>query len=555
MAFDFRCRRYHGNGRISTNHKTKHASIKSATLASWTLFLLLTILATPTTATISFVDSGRTFVSRQDTHIGQPLLSGYEYMGRLQSIPENPTLCPGKYPNQKFDIVNPTDGLPVALVAKSGGCSIFDKVMVASSLINPANTVGYLIVQDASKRHHLSLGNYTIDSEMETQLQVFHNDVKNLLHLQDDESLLTEYLSSAEVELRLAEQNGRALLELPAPSEPGRAPDQQPLENRLYDINIALLHVSYGTGEVLVDILDSQDPLDKLKGGPRVLLNGRGGSWGANTVVFWMLVIFSACACGCACLLICVQTDDEPEPPPPRRPVRRRCTLEEVRSRFPSYHFVGEEHTQTGCCPSDGAQYTQLSDVDECTICLDEFVHGVRVRKLPCGHVFHSTCIARWLVERHANCPLCKLDLYVEPEAESDSESESSNTQPHEPQSFWNGWFVNSNAGYSPLEVPSGAAETAEGLSPSGAVQDEPRSWWPFSLETSANDEPESSRPLPRAMAAALSSFLSRTSRSLRRLRHHGEANLTELTEPLVSSSSTEEVVEPAEAPASTVEL
>lgn len=73
---------------------------------------VLLIMVAPANATISFVDSGRTFSSRQDTHVGQPLLDGYEYMGRLQYIPENPTLCPGTYPNQKFDIVNPSDGLP-----------------------------------------------------------------------------------------------------------------------------------------------------------------------------------------------------------------------------------------------------------------------------------------------------------------------------------------------------------------------------------------------------------------------------------------------------------
>jgi len=74
-------------------------------------------------------------------------------MGRLQYVSENPTLCQGTYPGQTFQIKTPSDGLPVALVAQSGGCSIYEKVLVASKLINPSNTVGYLIVQDTSKRH------------------------------------------------------------------------------------------------------------------------------------------------------------------------------------------------------------------------------------------------------------------------------------------------------------------------------------------------------------------------------------------------------------------
>jgi len=443
-----------------------------------------------------------------------------------------------------------------------------------------------LIVQDASKRHHVSLGSYEMDSEVEAQLQHLSDGVTTLLP--GDDPGLSPGFPVWRDELTRAQGRGKALLELPPPPVQGSAIDttdidtdidtdtdhQQQQENGLHDINIAVLHVSFGTGEVLVDVLDGQDTLDKLKGGPRVLLNGRGGSWGANTAVFWMLVIFSACACGCACLLICVQNglEDEPEPPQPRRPVRRRLTLEEVRDRFPSYHFHTDQHTQNGCCPADGTEagYTQLSDADECTICLDEFVHGVRVRKLPCGHVFHSTCIARWLIERHAVCPLCKLDLYMEPDEEDESDSDSSDAAgaaagaPLEeaPSSFWNGWFANpSSEGYSPLEVPSGAAETAEGLSPSGAVEEaEPRSWWPFSLETAPTAEDrDAPAPLarlgssPLVLATALSSVVANGrsllgSRRRRRRLHHDEASaghLTELTEPLVGSSSSREAVEP----------
>jgi hypothetical protein len=79
------------------------------------LLLQLLLLATPASATITFMDSSKMYPSKRDRHIGQPLLEGYEYMGRLQYVPDNPTLCPGNvYPQQKFDIVTPTDGLPGA---------------------------------------------------------------------------------------------------------------------------------------------------------------------------------------------------------------------------------------------------------------------------------------------------------------------------------------------------------------------------------------------------------------------------------------------------------
>ncbi|KAJ2799057.1 hypothetical protein H4R20_004584, partial [Coemansia guatemalensis] len=52
----------------------------------------------------------------------------------------------------------------------------------------------------------------------------------------------------------------------------------------------------------------------------------------------------------------------------------------------------------------------------ECAICLDDLVVGDVVRKLPCPHVFHATCIDRWLLFQSSVCPLCKRDtLYGSP--------------------------------------------------------------------------------------------------------------------------------------------
>eukprot|EP00639_Heterosigma_akashiwo_P013696 CAMPEP_0206373356 /NCGR_PEP_ID=MMETSP0294-20121207/7658_1 /ASSEMBLY_ACC=CAM_ASM_000327 /TAXON_ID=39354 /ORGANISM="Heterosigma akashiwo, Strain CCMP2393" /LENGTH=180 /DNA_ID=CAMNT_0053820915 /DNA_START=58 /DNA_END=596 /DNA_ORIENTATION=+ len=40
-----------------------------------------------------------------------------------------------------------------------------------------------------------------------------------------------------------------------------------------------------------------------------------------------------------------------------------------------------------------------------CQICLEPLLHSLDA--LPCGHVFHDTCIRRW-TDIKANCPTCK---------------------------------------------------------------------------------------------------------------------------------------------------
>ena len=46
-----------------------------------------------------------------------------------------------------------------------------------------------------------------------------------------------------------------------------------------------------------------------------------------------------------------------------------------------------------------------------CAICLEEFENKEKVRVLPCGHKFREDCLIPWLTQRHASCPLCKMDV------------------------------------------------------------------------------------------------------------------------------------------------
>ncbi|XP_010927451.1 uncharacterized protein [Elaeis guineensis] len=45
-----------------------------------------------------------------------------------------------------------------------------------------------------------------------------------------------------------------------------------------------------------------------------------------------------------------------------------------------------------------------------CVICLEEFDIGMEVTRMPCMHVFHGDCLARWLERSHL-CPFCRYEM------------------------------------------------------------------------------------------------------------------------------------------------
>ncbi|KAI5462005.1 hypothetical protein BGZ63DRAFT_203516 [Mariannaea sp. PMI_226] len=42
-----------------------------------------------------------------------------------------------------------------------------------------------------------------------------------------------------------------------------------------------------------------------------------------------------------------------------------------------------------------------------CVICLETLQDNDAVRRLSCGHIFHSSCITPWYLMQHYTCPLC----------------------------------------------------------------------------------------------------------------------------------------------------
>ena len=48
------------------------------------------------------------------------------------------------------------------------------------------------------------------------------------------------------------------------------------------------------------------------------------------------------------------------------------------------------------------------TDSRECAICMQEYKTNRRVSRLPCGHIFCSDCLCRWLTRQSATCPVCR---------------------------------------------------------------------------------------------------------------------------------------------------
>lgn len=152
--------------------------------------------------------------------------------------------------------------------------------------------------------------------------------------------------------------------------------------------------------------------------------------------------------------------------------------------------------------------------------------------------------IARWLIERSAVCPLCKLDLYEEEEDDDDDEEEENVENATEMQPLFSRIFQSTSRqwpqGRNVGDAPPQRQEVAETTTAADATTNDPseaRSWWPFSVEIA----PAPSRDEHGDVVAP--SIWSRWNLfGIRRQRvHMGDALSTEMTEPLIAESTTQQ--------------
>jgi len=453
-----------------------------------TAFLLFTFVSR-IEATITVVSTGQAFSSEPVKGLGQHMWKDYEYVGRLQYLPLHMNLCDISEP---VNIVVPQDSVPVALLASAGDCSKEDQARIASTMISPQNIVSYLIVEDSSKKTDVLEEGDTVESILESEDAIDSEDEPNV---RNDDRLLFHLLSQGIL--------------------------------RDDTITLAALKVGRKSYNRLLQIVVMESQTDRVSGGTKITLNSKLPNQTVRSILAWVTISLAFCCCSCFCVSLAYQNgvftiETEPEAPPPR-PIRRRLTVAQVREKFPSYRYYPSGDAEGQPSDEEEGLETSSQNLGECSICLDDFLSVQRVRQLPCGHVFHSTCIARWLVERNAVCPLCKLDVYEEEVEESDSSSDEGEAEAD------------------PLITNE---TTREQALPNQAVGSSSSSWWSFASRSSSSAAP-GTRWAMRLL-------------SRQRRRGNGDGDmLTEMTNPLLAADRSEavEVVDfqqqsPTDAPA-----
>jgi hypothetical protein len=81
--------------------------------------------------------------------------------------------------------------------------------------------------------------------------------------------------------------------------------------------------------------------------------------------------------------------------------------------------------------PASPEQFSPIPppQTGSCSICLEDWCKSDTVHELPCGHPYHSHCLAKWL-EQDYRCPVCRYELDRQSSTDSHVSETSTPTQP-----------------------------------------------------------------------------------------------------------------------------
>ncbi|GJN13828.1 hypothetical protein PR202_gb00575 [Eleusine coracana subsp. coracana] len=80
--------------------------------------------------------------------------------------------------------------------------------------------------------------------------------------------------------------------------------------------------------------------------------------------------------------------------------------------------------------PKSTAGGEESQRAGECAVCLEGYAKGQVLRRMPCEHEFHESCIFEWLRVSRV-CPLCRFKLPAETQESDDDAAEQHDVDYH----------------------------------------------------------------------------------------------------------------------------
>ena len=293
--------------------------------------LLFGCWLTPTHATITILETGERFSSRQDDDYGPLLWKGYQYAGRLQMLDGNLPLCPSNTnnnnngsdddddtnkPQKKYRLIVPSDELPVALLARQGGCSTLEKLHFIQQHVEPANLVHYLILDGMSSSSHHHYHPHVVSNPLGPAVSP---EVNLLEAVQPTAASFPDHLDCADDTRTTVTNGGTPATNTTTHSDCFRKRDET--------IPIHVLHVNFRTEYKLLDYLMHQSDELRQDGGPRLAIDSKiNVNRISDNVALAVAALTLLAACLCSLGLLIQGNRQgwwEPPPPPPRRFWRR----------------------------------------------------------------------------------------------------------------------------------------------------------------------------------------------------------------------------------------
>ncbi|KMZ70998.1 hypothetical protein ZOSMA_18G00950 [Zostera marina] len=82
---------------------------------------------------------------------------------------------------------------------------------------------------------------------------------------------------------------------------------------------------------------------------------------------------------------------------------------------FEFYDNCNSNH-QSDCIDSwlSSTALRRLKTTENCVFCLCHITVEEEIRELKCSHVFHRSCLDKWVSHGHLTCPLCRQSLLLQ---------------------------------------------------------------------------------------------------------------------------------------------